>query len=331
MEISKAAIGFLAAACLTVGAGGAYLMKHSEPGPETRQTSAVDPAAPTAGVEQSEAIVSEPGPSAAAPETPAAVPAPQPAASAPPAVERTSPRTERRRVDPRRERAVTDRRSAAPETVQSHDSTHVATEARAATPTPAEPVRTLETAPALPPPPPVPQFEDLVIASDSVIGLQVETSVTSERARVEDAVVARVTRDVKVGDRVAIPSGARAQGEVTLVERGGKMRERARLGVRFTSIVLADGTRVPIDTEAIIREGDSPTGESAAKIGGGAIGGAIIGGILGGAKGAVIGGSAGAGAGTAAVMAGGRNPATLPSGTPVTVRIQKPATVTVEK
>jgi hypothetical protein len=306
-------------------------MKHSEPGPETRQTSAVDPAAPTAGVEQSEAIVSEPGPSAAAPETPAAVPAPQPAASAPPAVERTAPRTERRRVDPRREHPVTDRRSAAPETVQSHDSTHVPTETRAATPTPVAPVRTLETAPALPPPPPVPQFEDLVIASDSVIGLQVETSVTSERARVEDAVVAHVTRDVKIGDRVAIPSGARAQGEVTLVERGGKMRERARLGVRFTSIVLADGTRVPIDTEAIIREGDSPTGESAAKIGGGAIGGAIIGGILGGAKGAVIGGSAGAGAGTAAVMAGGRNPATLPSGTPVTVRLQKPATVTVEK
>ena len=38
-----------------------------------------------------------------------------------------------------------------------------------------------------------------------------------------------------------------------------------------------------------------------------------------------------AGAGTAAVMAGGRNPATLPSGTPVTVRLQKPATVTVER
>ena len=52
--------------------------------------------------------------------------------------------------------------------------------------------------------------------------------------------MARVTRDVKVGDRVAIPSGAKAQGEVTLVERGGKLRERARLGVRFTSIVLAD-------------------------------------------------------------------------------------------
>jgi len=68
-----------------------------------------------------------------------------------------------------------------------------------------------------------------------------------------------------------------------------------------------------------------------AKIGGGAIGGAIIGGIFGGAKGAAIGASAGAGAGTAAVAAGGRNPATLPSGTPLTVRVVKPATVTVEE
>jgi hypothetical protein len=80
-----------------------------------------------------------------------------------------------------------------------------------------------------------------------------------------------------------------------------------------------------------MREGDSPGRESAAKIGGGAIGGAIIGGILGGAKGAAIGSTVGAGAGTGAVMAGGRNAATLPAGSPVTVRLESPATVTVEK
>ena len=51
----------------------------------------------------------------------------------------------------------------------------------------------------------------------------------------------------------------------------------------------------------------------------------------GGAKGAAIGAATGAGAGTAAVVAGGRNAATLPSGTPVTVRLVKPATVTVEE
>jgi hypothetical protein len=174
-------------------------------------------------------------------------------------------------------------------------------------------------------------YDELVVAADSVVGLEIETALTSERARVEDQVVARVTRDVRVGDRVAIPAGSRAQGEVTLVERGGRLKDRARLGVRFTSIVLADGTRLPIETETIYREGDAPGGGSAAKIGGGAIGGAIIGGILGGAKGAAIGGAVGAGGGTAAVLASSRNAATLPAGTPVTVRVQDPVTVTVER
>jgi outer membrane lipoprotein SlyB len=101
--------------------------------------------------------------------------------------------------------------------------------------------------------------------------------------------------------------------------------------VRFTSIVLADGTRLPIHTETVMREGDSPGRESTAKIGGGAIGGAIIGGLLGGAKGAAIGSTIGAGAGGTAVMAGGRNPATLTAGSPVTVRLEDPVTVTVER
>jgi len=178
--------------------------------------------------------------------------------------------------------------------------------------------------------PTVPEFVELVVPAESVIGLQMETAVSSETARLEDEVIAHVTRDVRVGDRVAIPSGARAHGHVTLVERGGRLRERARLGIRFTSVVLADGTRIPLETDTIYREGDSPANESAAKIGGGAIGGAIIGGILGGAKGAIIGGSIGAGAGTTAVYTGGRNAATFPSGSPVTVRLVEPADVTVE-
>jgi hypothetical protein len=179
--------------------------------------------------------------------------------------------------------------------------------------------------------PVLPRFEDLVVSTDSVLGLQLETSVSSESARVEDEVVARVARDVRVGGRVAIPAGARARGEVAFVERGGKIRDRARLGLRFTSVTLSDGTRVPIETDTIFREGDGPGRESSAKIGGGAIGGAIIGGIFGGKKGAVIGATTGAGAGTAAVLAGGRNPAVFNSGTPVTVRLTRPVTITVEE
>jgi hypothetical protein len=198
---------------------------------------------------------------------------------------------------------------------------------------PARPVAEADPAPVKPAAvdPPAPEYEDLVLNTDKVIGLRIKTTVSSETARVEDPVTATVTRDVKVGDHVAIPSGSEVRGEVTLVEKGGKLKDRARLGVRVTSIVLADGMRVPISTETIYRDGDAPGRESTTKIGGGAIGGAIIGGILGGAKGAAIGSAIGGGAGGAAVMAGGRNPALISEGTALTVRLQQPATVTIER
>lgn len=188
-------------------------------------------------------------------------------------------------------------------------------------------------APELPLPPEPPQHtsEELVVSAQTVLGLQTETRLSSETARVEDRVDARVTRDVRVGDRIAIPAGSHAIGSVMQVERGGKFKERARLGIRFHTLVLADGTRVPISTETIFRDGEAPGNGSAAKVGGAAVGGAIIGAILGGAKGAAIGATAGAGGGTAAVMAGDRQAATLPAGTPMTVRILQPVTVTIDR
>ena len=109
---------------------------------------------------------------------------------------------------------------------------------RIALPPSIEPVRAPDPEPSRVIEPAAPGVRGLVISEDSVVGLQVETSISSEQARVEDEVVARVTRDVRVGDRVAIPAGARAHGEVTLVERGGRLRDRARLGIRFTSVSL---------------------------------------------------------------------------------------------
>jgi hypothetical protein len=158
-----------------------------------------------------------------------------------------------------------------------------------------------EPEPPPPPPPPVPEFLDVTVPSDAVLGLQIERTISSEVARVEDKVEARVTRDVRVENRVAIPAGSTVRGSVTEVDKGGRMK------------------------------GLSPGGQSAAKVGGAAIGGAILGAILGGGRGAAIGGAVGAGAGTAAAMTNDRDAATLTAGTTVTVRMQAPVTVTVQK
>jgi hypothetical protein len=312
MEISKAATGLLVAACVTAGAGGTYFVVRDtgQGSPESVQAATIP--APTA-VEQSEGVL-----------PPAPAEAETPVAPRPPVVAVAKPAPRARVTKP----ASAPRPVTPPPTVSTPPpASHADTLATI----PAPSIPESQSQPARPIDPPAPVLEDLVVSAQSVIGLRMDTSVSSDTARLEDEVTAQVTRDVKVGDRVVIPAGSRAQGEVTLVERGGRVRDRARLGVRFTSIVLADGTRLPIYTETVLREGDSPGRESAAKIGGGAIGGAIIGGIFGGAKGAAIGSTVGAGAGGAAVMTGGRNHATLPSGSPLTVRLEEPVTITVER
>ena len=329
-RFALAALGFT---CVAAAAGGGYLA--------TRQNAAVQPAAAAT------VATTAPAPDAAkaaVPETEAIVGDVKPADVAAPraASERASaPRASSSRPAPAR-RAETSSAgttsqpaSAWPVSVPSGFPTETATpQSQPADPTTANASDnpTTEAAHALEPPKtPEKEFEELVVTSNSVIGLQLDGTVTSDRASVEDRVEARIVRDVRVGNEVAIPAGARALGSVTLVERGGKFKERARLGIRFHTLVLADGTRLPITSETIYRNGDAPGNASAAKIGGGAVAGAILGAIVGGAKGAAIGAGAGAGGGTAAVMASDTKAATFPSGTEVTARILSPVTVTVER
>lgn len=174
-------------------------------------------------------------------------------------------------------------------------------------------------------------WEEVVVPTQSVLGLQLDSMLNSDSAQVEDRVDARVTRDVRVNGRVAIPSGSHVVGAVVLVEHGGRIKDRARIGIRFNSLILADGTRMGIQTDTLYRESESPANKSSAKIGGGAIGGAIIGAIIGGGKGAAIGSGLGAAGGTAAAMSSDRMRVVLPAGTAVSVRTQAPIAVTVEK
>jgi hypothetical protein len=175
------------------------------------------------------------------------------------------------------------------------------------------------------------KFDELTVKEESVIGIRLDSAISSDTARLEDKVTARVTRDVTVNGRTAIASGARLEGYVSAVDRGGKFKGPAKLSIRFTSLVLADNTRIPIQTEALSREGDSPGNEAAAKVGASSVIGAVIGGLIGGKKGAAVGAGAGAGAGTAAVAAGDRNSVTLPAGAALTVKLTQPVTVVIER
>jgi len=318
----------LSLACVVAAFGGGYLAsrQNTVPVPAAALESTPSSAASTAAVGVADRV-EQPAVSGVAPK-----------ASQPPAARRTESRR-----DPQSQTA-TRTASAARQNLPAPDRAPQASgPSPSAVPPPTSPAGTVDTvAPSVAavrpveeapraPDPPEKTFIELVVPTNAVIGLQTENSVSSETAHVEDRVEARVMRDVKVGNEVAIPAGAHAIGSVTQVETGGKFKERARLSVRFNTVVLADGTRLPINTETVYREGDPPGDSSAAKVGGGAVAGAILGAILGGGKGAAAGAAAGAGGGAAVVAAGDRKPATMPVGSQFTVRFLSPVTVTLEK
>jgi hypothetical protein len=336
MELNKLVFAGLAAGCLAAAAGGGYLAARQSPVASTVESPApvAAPAAPGQPVAESEGVIEPP----AAPSPELTTPAPAPRRGTPPV--RTVAAPTERRAASAAPRPASTRAPEVPPTVARAEAP-----ARPGSPAPSgagagawevrppvQPERAaLEEPEPVPAEPPAPELVDLVVPADSVLGLQIERKISSETARVEDRVEARLTRDLRVGDRVAIPAGSVVQGSVIEVERGGRIKEKARLGIRFHTVVMADGTRLPIRTDTVVREGASPASESAAKIGGAAVGGAILGAILGGGRGAVIGGTVGAAGGTAATMAGDRNAAVLNAGSTVSVRVQQPVTVTVEK
>jgi hypothetical protein len=322
----------LAVACIAAAAGGGYLATRqntvpapvaaSVPAPTVTRPAgtAATPALSAKAVQQTGAVAEAPMATVPAPKASPAKPAAPPARVNAPHDSHTATSTVARQ-----EQSLPIPSSAVPQA--SAPPAPAVVESAPPSPRPEEhvapePVHQLE--------PPARTFAEYVVAADSVIGLQTETRVSSETAHVEDRVEARVTRDVKVGDHVAIPAGARAIGSVMQVDRGGKFKEKARLGIRFHTLVLADGTRIPISTETIYRDGEGPGTKTAQKVGGATVGGAILGAILGGGKGMAIGAAAGAGAGGAVVAAGDRNAATLAAGTSMTVRILQPVTVTTD-
>jgi len=337
-------LGLCAAACVTAAAGGAYVaVRHNETSRAEPAVVAAPAAAPTpaSAVAETEAIVTPAEPPAAAP-----APAPKPPPAVKEGVERTKPQSMRPaqpQIAQRRATPTSVSRSPSASPAESPRPVETAREstlpertppARESTGSPAAAPTlpaVVETPAPEPPPAPRPQFVEVQVPESSVVGLRVVTALSSETARVEDRVEASVTRDVMADGQLAIPAGSRVLGDVVTVERGGKMKDKARLGVRFHTLVLADGRHVPFRTDAIYREGSSPGAESARKIGGAAIGGAVLGAIIGGAKGAAIGGATGAAGGSAVVMAGDRNAATLPAGTIVTVRLTAPVTINVER
>lgn len=146
---------------------------------------------------------------------------------------------------------------------------------------------------------PAPVLREVTAPAGTAVSLELVSTISTASAVVESPVTARLRNDVVVDDVIVIPAGSTFYGNVTQVERPGRVRGRGAIAFRFTEAGI-DGVREPVRTETLSFEGESGTRDDATKVGIGAGIGAVVGGLLGGgggaAKGAAIGGAAGGGA-----------------------------------
>jgi hypothetical protein len=173
-----------------------------------------------------------------------------------------------------------------------------------------------------------PQFKEVTIPSGTTLTVRLETGVASDKSNVEDRVRGTLTKPIVVDGTTAVPDGSAIAGTVTEAVRSGKVKGRASLALRFTTLTARNEAH-DISTARISRQADSTKGDDAKKVGIGAGAGALIGAIAGGGKGAAIGGAVGAGAGTGVVMATRGDEVELPAGTTVTTTLQQPLKVLV--
>ena len=169
---------------------------------------------------------------------------------------------------------------------------------------------------------------EITIPAGTAMSVVLDTTVGSAISRVEQRVVAHVSRAVMVHGVTALPVGSTLTGVVTAVARSGKVKGLGHIAVVFDRLTSrATGEQYPLRMAPLARTAAPTKARDAKEIGAAAGAGALIGALAGGKKGALIGTAVGGGAGTAVVLEQRGKEVRLARGTTVRLRLTAPLRV----
>ncbi|HEY4710281.1 MAG TPA: hypothetical protein VIH46_08935 [Candidatus Acidoferrales bacterium] len=169
------------------------------------------------------------------------------------------------------------------------------------------------------------------------IPLVLHNAVSTRSARPGDPVYFETLFPVMIDGHVVIPAGSYMSGEVTEAKRAGRVKGRAELGIKLTTIILPNSYMVDLNavpsnagsggSETVNNEGkvvgDTDKASDAGTVIKSTAAGAGIGAIAGSARGAGIGAGIGAAAGLGAVLLSRGPEAELPRGSTIEVVIDR--------
>ena len=176
----------------------------------------------------------------------------------------------------------------------------------------------------------------VVVPAGTVIPIRLTSKVTTKHAKDGDGVYGKTAFPITVNNKIVIPEGSNVRGKITQIRQPGRVKGKAALSLSFQTLVLPDGTTLPIYSslgglggaaertgEATV-QGDSSKGEDAKTVGTTAAQGALIGVIADRGKGAAIGGGIGGAAGAAAVLLSRGKDVVLEPGTTIEIVLDRP-------
>lgn len=168
-----------------------------------------------------------------------------------------------------------------------------------------------------------PKTAHVVLTPGTTFTVALEHGLSSESNSPGDPVRGRVVGDIHSDGKLVVRDGAEARGVVSAAQSSGRVKGRANLAVKITSIETIDGRKDVTGTllsGTLVAPGTKK--RDAATIAGGTAAGAVLGEIIGDKPGlgAVIGGAAG----TGVVLATKGKEVTLPAGTRLKFKLQTP-------
>jgi len=182
-----------------------------------------------------------------------------------------------------------------------------------------------------------------VVPANTAIPLVLRNAISSRTAFVGQAVYFETIFPITVNNRIVIPVGSYVKGAVAQVVRPGRVKGKAKIGLRFESITLPNGITRPLratlssfggtGNEGFSREearveGESSKGEDAGRVATTATQGTIIGGLsTRSGKGAGVGAISGGLGGLIWVLASRGKEIVLPTGTNFELMLSAPLTL----
>jgi hypothetical protein len=170
-----------------------------------------------------------------------------------------------------------------------------------------------------------------VVPAGTNLAVKLNEQLGTKNSKVGDKFTATVSQPVvaNTGETV-IPVGSTVTGHVTNVEVSNHVGEQAAIKLAFDDIAF-NGRTYPLNADITHVDVKTSGGKQhmGRDIGIGAAAGAVLGAVIGrSVGGALLGGALGAGAGTAVSLGTGDVQASLPAGTPMTIRTTSPINVT---